>query len=211
MRQRSGFTLIELLLASAIMTLILTALGGLFASSIRANQANTRLAENQQNMEAAIQLLKNEISLAGYRGTDIDAGTRKFSPANAPTLVVTAQSATRDRISVHFFQDRYVPPSPSPSCPSGPPCEQTVTFGVNPDNELTRQQNGGFNRAVAEGVTSLKVTNYLLASGGTSSSMPANRADIRGITVRLTSATTVASITTTTTRDVTIALSNPQQ
>ena len=208
MKQRSGFTLIELLLAAAIMGIILSALGFLFSSTIRANQANTRVAESQQNAEAAIQLLKYEISLAGYRGTDINS-----KPINRPftgsTLTVTPESTTRDRVSVQFYDDR----------PEGAvtntdnPAQRTITFGINGNSELTRQDSAASPSTaepVVEGVTGLKVINYVLASGGTSPTMPAP-ADLRGITLRLTFSNTVANQTTTMTKDITIALSNTQQ
>lgn len=205
MRQAKGFTLLELLVAAAIMIVILAALGGLFVSTIRANQINTRASEGQQNAEAAIQLLKSEVALAGYRGTDSGAGTRPFVPPDAPTLVVTTETSARDRITVRFFEDRYV--TVSTSCPTIP-CERTLTFGVNSTNELTRQLDGGNNFAVVEGITGLKVTNYSsLSATGTvtnSTTMPADRKTLRGITVRLT-------FTDTTTKNVAIALSNPQQ
>lgn len=184
MKQRSGFTLLELLVAAVIMIVILAALGGLFATTVRANRTNTLTSEGQQNAEAAIQLLKTELGLAGYRGTDSAANSRTFSSS---TLVVTPETSTLDRVTVRFFEDRYV------ACPSGQtycPTERMLTFGVNTSTkELTRQQDGGLNRAVVEGVTGLKVMDYLPG---------------RGLTVRLTFADE-------TTKNVAIALNNPQQ
>lgn len=204
MRQRSGFTILELLVAAAIMIVILGALSGLFASTVRANRTNTRSSEGQQNAEAAVQLLKSEVALAGYRGTDTQASFRTFPAPTTSTLDVTADSSTRDRISVRFFEDR-----PNGAVTNaGSPTVRTLTFGINSDSELTRQQDGGFNRAVVEGVTNLKVTSYRsLSSTGsvvTSPTMPTNKATLRGLTVRLTFADT-------TTKDVAIALPNPQQ
>lgn len=105
MRQPKGFYLLELLVAAAIMIIILAALGGLFAATVRANRSNTAASEGQQNAEAAIQLLKGEVGLAGYRGTDSAANSRTFSSS---TLVVTPETSTRDRVTVQFFEDRYI-------------------------------------------------------------------------------------------------------
>lgn len=193
MRQTKGFTFLELLVSAAIMIVILGALGGFFASTVQANRTNTRSSEGQQNAEAAIQLLKSEIALAGYRGTDSTANSRTFSSS---TLSVTPETSTRDRISVQFFEDRYV---------SGI-TQRTVTFGVNTDTrELTRKLDDGDNLAVVEGVTNLKVTNYLLKGNVTSPTISAaNKVNLRGITVQLTFADS-------TTRNVAIALNNTQQ
>ncbi len=194
MRQTKGFTLVELLVSAAIMLVILGALSGLFTTTVRANRTNTRSSEGQQNVEAAIQLLKSEIALAGYRGTDSTAGSRTFSSS---TLVVTPETTTRDRIGVRFFEDRYVP-SITP---------RMVTFGVNTDTkELTRKLDEGDNLAVVEGVTNIKVTSYLLKDNVTSLTMPPleKRRDLHGITVQLTFADAA-------TKNVAVALGNPQQ
>jgi Tfp pilus assembly protein PilW len=201
MRQTKGFTLLELLVSAAIMIVILGALGGLFATTVRANRTTTRSSEGQQNAEAAIQLLKSEISLAGYRGTDSQAAFRTFS---APILEVTAESSTRDRISVRFFEDR---PDGAVTNTSSP-LMRTLIFGINSTSELTRKLDAEDNLAVVEGVTSLKVTSYSsLSSTGsvvTSTAMPADRKTLRGITLEL-------AVTGAPTKNVAIALSNPQQ
>jgi Tfp pilus assembly protein PilW len=193
MKQTKGFTLLELLVSAAIMIVILGALGGLFTTTVRANRTTTRASEAQQNAEAAIQLLKSEIGLAGYRGTDSTANSRTFSSS---TLVVTPETTTRDRIGVRFFEDRYV---------SGI-TQRMVTFGINTDTkELTRKLDAGDSLAVVEGVTNLKVTNYLLKGNVTSPTISdGNKVNLRGITVRLTFADS-------TSRNVAIALNNTQQ
>lgn len=85
---------------------------------------------------------------------------------------------------------------------------RTLTFGINDDSELTRKLDAEDNRAIVEGVTRLKVTSYsvLLSTGSvvTSTTMPADRKTLRGITLEL-------AVTGSPTKNVAIALSNTQQ
>jgi Tfp pilus assembly protein PilW len=188
MRQRSGITLIELLIAAAIMIIVLTALTNLFVSTTRAYQANERASELQQNMEAAAQLLKYDIALAGYRGTE----NLCVSLGGAPISVTTGTGTNPDSITVRYCEDRYSSLT-----------LQEVTFSISTASgvlNLFRQQ-GDSNQPIVEGVANLKVVSYRNGSGTLQTTMPALN-NLAGLTIRLTFVNGA-------TRDVSIVLHNP--
>jgi prepilin-type N-terminal cleavage/methylation domain-containing protein len=64
-RTERGFTLLELTVASAIGLIVILAMTSLFKVGMDATFTVTQRAETQQNMRAAIDLITNDISLAG--------------------------------------------------------------------------------------------------------------------------------------------------
>jgi prepilin-type N-terminal cleavage/methylation domain-containing protein len=186
MRKRhSGFTLIELLLAAAIMGVILTALSGLFVSTTRAYRANEDISERQQNMEAATQLLKYEIALAGYRGTDVNSSSASRKLSGSSLTVIPGSGSAPDILTIRYYEDR---PPHSPESPE----LQVVTYSVDKNSNnvwnLYRQQGTASQakQPAVEGVTNLKVTEYRLKNGAASASMPSKIEDLAGMTLRLT-------------------------
>lgn len=104
--RQCGFTLVELLVASTIMVLILSALGGLFVNTNRAYRKNEEVSDRQQSADAAAQLLSYEIGLAGYRGSTDAALLRTFSGS---TLSITkgVSATASDTIVVRYYEDRF--------------------------------------------------------------------------------------------------------
>jgi prepilin-type N-terminal cleavage/methylation domain-containing protein len=154
MHRRSGFTLLELLIAAAIMTIILAALGALFASSSQAHRTTVRVTERQQEAEAAIQLLVHEIGLAGYRGVGQHDPNRTFG-GDGRTLVITHGSGTApDTVQIRYFEDRFSPG------------ERLVVFGVNTARRtIFRQEGTGEAHDIVSNVTNLQVIQYIRRDG----------------------------------------------
>lgn len=118
---RSGFTLIELLVTMAIFILVLAALGGLLVSSTRTYQVTAQRSEALQDAEAALQLLRHELGLAGYRGLEAATFNRPFTIDGQDTIAVRRTGAG-DEVTVRYFEDRFV---------VGDSGERSVTFRVN--------------------------------------------------------------------------------
>ncbi|MBS3966570.1 MAG: prepilin-type N-terminal cleavage/methylation domain-containing protein [Truepera sp.] len=154
MNRRSGFTLLELLIASAILIIILAALGALFASSSQAYRSNVRVTERQQEAETAIQLLIHEIGLAGYRGVGQHDADRAFS-GDGRTLVIThGVSGAPDTVQVRYFEDRFLPG------------ERLVTFGINAESRtIFRREGTGEPQDIAANVVDLQVIQYIRRDG----------------------------------------------
>jgi prepilin-type N-terminal cleavage/methylation domain-containing protein len=157
-----GITLVEMLIASAILGVILAALTGLFSSSSNAMQSNKTLSDQQQNAAVSEQVLKYELGLAGYRGVsqdDLDNNT--FSGTGQTLLVTKGIGTASDSIRVRYFEDRLY----------GEGSEDVlrdVTFAIGPSNGksyLTRQEGSGTASPLVEGVTKLKITNYVKRNG----------------------------------------------
>lgn len=151
-KANQGLTVLEVLLAAAVLVILLGALAGVLASVRRSYQVTERTTREQETAELASQILHYDIRLAGYRGIDNEVESRNFS---GPTLVV--QEGDSDSISVRYFEDRFT---------GGEVTEQAVTFDVT-GGHLRR--NG---EAVVEGVTRLKVVEYVHRDGERSTTKP---------------------------------------
>lgn len=162
-----GFTLIELLVASAIMAIILGALGNLFVSTRDAYRANEEATALQQTADAVGQLLTYEIGLAGYRGSDNNASTRTFTtpvvfgllsfPATTLQIETGLSASTPDEVYVSYYEDRYV----SNTAKLG--TEFSVdTTNHNLDRYLSTDTA---KRAIIRGVHNLKVLRYVRRDG----------------------------------------------
>lgn len=154
MNRRSGFTLLELLIASAIMIIILTALGALFVSSSQAYRSNARVTERQQEAEAAVQLLVHEIGLAGYRGVGQHDVNRVFG-GDGRTLVIThGAGGAPDTVQIRYFEDRFLPG------------ERLVTFGINTERRtIFRREGAGEPQDIVSSVVDLQVIQYIRRDG----------------------------------------------
>jgi len=169
-RARSGFTVLELLLATAMLGTLLALLAGLLQGTQRAQDANEQLSLEQQSVEAASELLRYELSLAGFRGTDAAYGSRDFGGLPALEL-----SPSRDQIKVRFYEDKFQPQ----------PKLNEVVFKIKSDRTaLVRKAGRGRFQEVARGVTGFNVTEFRLKNGGVSTQVP-DLAQLSGLTVQL--------------------------
>lgn len=80
---QQGFTLVELMAAVLITVVIVTATMTTVVTSNRANIVNTQVADTQQNVRLAIDLIGRDIKLAGYNYNATDPSTRSVGACNA--------------------------------------------------------------------------------------------------------------------------------
>lgn len=63
----AGFTLMELLVSMAIGLVVIAAVAGTFTAQTRQNNAEEQIAQMQQNVRGALDLMLREIQMAGYK------------------------------------------------------------------------------------------------------------------------------------------------
>lgn len=160
MRLALGFTLVEMLIASAILGVILAALTGLFSSSSNALRTNKTLSDQQQNAAISEQVLKYELGLAGYRG--VSQNDLIGNTFTGHTLSVTrGTGSASDSIRVKYFEDRLYGEGSTDIL-------RDVTFSIRTSggkSYLTRKEGSGTASNLVEGVTQLKVLNYIKRNG----------------------------------------------
>lgn len=158
-RRTSGVTLVELLIVMAILVGVLAATLGFVANSNQLHQAQVRVSDRQLATDNAVQLLVYEVGLAGYKGVDEDAPTRSFG-GTGNTLVVQKGDGpgAPDTVTVRYFEDRYTH--------GGGLVENVVRFSVDIENgQLVREPDGEDAQAIIDGVSNMKVVQYLRRDG----------------------------------------------
>jgi type IV pilus assembly protein PilW len=78
-----GFSLVELMAAVLITVVIVTATMTTVVTSNRANVVNSQVADTQQNVRLAVDLLSRDIKLAGYNYNATDPATSAVGTCNA--------------------------------------------------------------------------------------------------------------------------------
>lgn len=66
-KKAAGFTLMELLVSMAISLVVLAGVTGTFTAQTRQNSAEEQIAQLQQNVRGALDLMVREIHIAGYK------------------------------------------------------------------------------------------------------------------------------------------------
>jgi type IV pilus assembly protein PilW len=66
-KNTAGFTLIELLVSMAIGLAVIASVAGTFMAQTRQNNAEEQVAQMEQNVRAALDLMVREIQMAGYK------------------------------------------------------------------------------------------------------------------------------------------------
>jgi type IV pilus assembly protein PilW len=166
MGKKNGFTLIELLASMLISAVILAALYGVFFSQQKAYSAQEQVAEMNQNIRAALDLMTREIRLAGYK-----TSTSTFNG------IATATSGSI-RILADLNQDGDTADD-----------NEDITYTYNPEDlQICRNGISMPPVPVADNITSLSLQ-YTLKNG-TVTSAPANLADIRKVNISITARTT---------------------
>ncbi|MBI4000219.1 MAG: PilW family protein [Nitrospira defluvii] len=87
-KSQQGFTLVELMAAVLITVVIVAATMTTVVTSNRANVVNTQVADTQQNVRLAIDLLSRDIKLAGYNYNATDPATAAVGTCNATIGVI---------------------------------------------------------------------------------------------------------------------------
>lgn len=169
-RAHAGFTLLELLLAAAMLGTLLALLAGLLQSTGRAHNATEELSFEQQSAEAAEELLRYELGLAGYRGADANYASRDFGGLPAFEL-----SPDRKHITVRFFEDKF----------QTQPEFNEVSFKIKSDGTaLVRKVGRGTFQEVARGISGLEITEFMVNGAGVSRQLPVLE-KLTGLTVQL--------------------------
>lgn len=86
---QQGFTLVELMAAVLITVVIVAAMMTTVVTSNRANVVNSQVADTQQNVRLAIDLLSRDIKLAGYNYNATDPSSTAVGSCNATIGAVT--------------------------------------------------------------------------------------------------------------------------
>lgn len=92
--RQAGLTLIELMIAVTVALVLLAALAVMYGSSLKARNEIVRINQQIENGRYAIQLLRDDIQLAGYWG---ELNFRRYfppTPTDAPDICVTHNTAS---------------------------------------------------------------------------------------------------------------------
>ena len=83
---KSGFSLVELLVAMAIASIVMTLIYGMYVAQVKTHTNQKLIAEMQQNVRSAMNLIERTARMAGYDSTgDADAGIKKnFTSFGSP-------------------------------------------------------------------------------------------------------------------------------
>jgi type IV pilus assembly protein PilW len=178
LRKKNGFTMIELLASILISVVLLAGFYSVFFSQQTAFSAQEQVAEMNQNIRAALDLMTREIRLAGYKNS-----TSTFNG------VATATSNSI-RILADLNQDGDTADD-----------DEDISYTYNAGaRQICRN---GITLPVADNITNLSFQ-YTLKDG-TVTSAPANLADIRKITLSITARTTRPDQGTATYRSITLS------
>jgi prepilin-type N-terminal cleavage/methylation domain-containing protein len=160
--KKNGFTLIELLAGILISAILMAGLYTVFFSQQTAFSAQEEVAEMNQNIRAALDLMTREIRLAGYK-----TSTSTFNG-------IAAATSNSIRILADLNQDGDTEDD-----------NEDISYTYNAGAlQICRNGTG---LPVADGITSLSLQ-YVLKDG-TVTSAPADPADIRKITISITART----------------------
>ena len=180
MNRTQGFTIIELLIASGIMALVMLTLTALFSMSTTTLEVNEATSERQQNAEAAAELLRYEVGLAGYRGTSSTALTTYTFTSPTISIGVNPSATASDTIAVQYYEDRFYDGTTTTTL-------MQVAFSTGTDANgnpvLLRQLGVAGALAAAADISLLKVVKYIDRDGSitdvtTTSVIPDNLAAI---------------------------------
>ncbi|MCX5916679.1 MAG: prepilin-type N-terminal cleavage/methylation domain-containing protein [Deltaproteobacteria bacterium] len=163
LRKKNGFTMIELLAGILISAILMAGFYSVFFSQQTAFSAQEQMAEMNQNIRAALDLMTREIRLAGYKNS-----TSTFNG------VATATSNSI-RILADLNQD-------------GDTADENEDISYTYNAGSLQICRNGVGLPVADNITNLSLQ-YTLKDG-TVTSAPANLADIRKITISITARTT---------------------
>lgn len=170
---RKGFTLVELLVSMAIGLVILSAVAGTFTLQTRQNSAEEQLAQLQQNVRAALDLMIREIQMAKY-----DPAASAFPSG---TYGVT-YSATQLQIKADMDGSGVLDSSSGGSV-------ENIIYAYDSNNlRITRQLgSGGTAQILADNITAFTFGYY--DGNGNAVTSSANSASIRKVTLSITART----------------------
>jgi len=163
-RDHCGFTLIEVLITMLISGIIMASIYSVFQSQQKSYVIQDQVAEMQQNIRAAINVMVSEIRMAGYDPDDIGAAGITVANANSITFTLVADDDGLDNDNADADGDS--------STGADEPGElKTIQYDLydaygDLDNDIGRQV-GAFastKRAIAENIENVEFI-YLDATG----------------------------------------------
>jgi prepilin-type N-terminal cleavage/methylation domain-containing protein len=166
---QKGFTLIELLIVLFISGIVLTGIYKTFFSQQSAYRTQEQVAELNQNLRAALDLMVREIRLANYK-----TSTSSF-------MGILEASPTRIRVLADLNQDGDTLDD-----------NEDITYNYDPSSKKIWRNEAQF--VLAENIIQFSFL-YTLADGSTTQS-PAHLGEIRKITVSITGRTASPSLGT---------------
>ena len=160
----AGFTLVELMVTLVISGFIVAAIYSAYVTQQRVYLAQEQVAEMQQNIRAAADILTREIRMAGYDPTGkADAKVSTMLPGQFSFTFDSNQdgdtSDSGENIDFGFTEDE---DGPLPADRNGIP--DTINAGVPIALPLCRQVNGGGYQDIAENFQAIEF-HYLDAAG----------------------------------------------
>lgn len=164
MSRQGGFTIVELLVASAILVIIMGALVSFLVGSQKAYNVGEAVADRQQEIQSAVNVLSYDLSLAGYRGTTPTDAARTFS---APTLAVTkdVSGSGSDLLQIRYYEDSGRLFGGDTTC--GSPCLVSYEVGTTGggDSYLYRREGTASVRGIVQAVEYFKVIQFIKRDG----------------------------------------------
>ncbi len=179
--KKKGFTLIELLAGILVSAILLAGLYSVFFSQQMAFSAQEQVAEMNQNVRAALDLMTREIRLAGYKTSTSTFNGIATATSNSIRILADLNQdgdTADDNEDISYTYD----------AAARQICRNGISLPVEP---------------VADNVTNLSLQ-YTLKNG-TVTSAPANPADIRKVTISITARTTRPDQGTGTYRTITLS------
>ncbi|MFW6053124.1 MAG: PilW family protein [Desulfosalsimonas sp.] len=154
--KNTGFTLIELLVAVAVSSIVLLAVGQFFISTNKANTIQEKVAETQQGIRAAMEMMARDIRMAGLNpeGSAEDAGFANDSSNDDETDV--------NSISIRYDYD------------GDGSCEVDVCYHHDSDDEELVLRRGGATEPLTELATITSLNFEYTLSNDTTTSNPSD-------------------------------------
>jgi type IV pilus assembly protein PilW len=163
-KKTAGFTLIELLVSMAIGLVVIAAVAGTFTAQTRQNSAEEQIAQMQQNVRGALDLMLREIQMAGYK------------PAGGTFNGIQTSTSTTLRIKLDLDSTGVET--------DGTTDDITYTFDSSSGLITRTLNNGGSSATLADNITGFTFA-YSDANGASTTT----NTSVRRITINITART----------------------
>lgn len=188
MKRQNGFTLVELMISLVLAALITFVLFTVFRGQQRAFQAQTEVAQMQQTIRAAMEVLTRDLHNLGVDSTN--SGLYGFSTDTPPTFPTLTQLF----FTADLNEDGGAALNNDPDGPNGPlrnetfeyalfDCDNAIDFdgdgNLTTDNDCLRRRRLGGTR-IADNIEALEFR-YLLSDGVTDVVNPVTTAQLNSI------------------------------
>ena len=152
-KYQTGMTLIELMLALVISSVLMFGVATVYVSSKRGYNIQDNLARQQENSRFSLQLLTQDLRMAGYPKTFV------LEPIVAATTA-DGGGAANDTITLQYQSTTDCLGQPTPACADDASKQCAVNRYFINNNNLMCQGNGGAGGladVIAEGVSNLQL------------------------------------------------------